>query len=424
MTNDQTTSPMPRITLIAGTYQPDRCGVAHYTAHLREALTEEVKSVVLTTQTAAKAVQDTRVRGVVENWKFASLFPLVRAVQSTPTDILHIQHAAGTYGFQRPIFLLPLLLRATGYRKPIVTTVHEYGWWEWQPKGIPPAWLEGLKEWGQQHRWWDREDGFLLTGSQAIITTNVEAESAICDRLPHLSHHLHRIPIAANVEVAPIGRSPARQLLHQTFGWTEESLIIAFFGFLHPVKGIENLFLTFKQIQATIPQARLLLIGGVESLALPAEEAKRYWDKLQAQILQLGLNDQVKMTGYVSEAIASHYLSGSDLGVLPFNHGVTLKSGSLLALLAHQLPTIATYADPPDPELTAANIIYPVPSRSPDALATALLKLIENPDLQKQLSHVGSEFVKQFSWEAIAQKHLQIYNSLLQRPSPCHNRQR
>jgi glycosyltransferase involved in cell wall biosynthesis len=404
---------MLRITLIAGTYQPNRCGVAHYTSRLRETLAEEVESIVLTTRAAAEALPDSKVRGVVQNWQFASLFSLVQAIQTIPTDILHIQHAAGTYSFQRPIFLLPILLRALGYRQPIVTTVHEYGWWEWQPKGIPPKLLEWLKQWGQQHQWWDREDGFLLTGSQAIITTNAEAEGAICDRLPHLSNRLHRIPIAANVEVAPVERSPARQLVCQTCGWSEDSLVIAFFGFLHPVKGLENLFLAFKQVQATIPQARLLLIGGVESLALPADEAKRYWDKLQAQISHLDLNQQVKMTGYVSEAIASHYLSGSDLGVLPFNHGVTLKSGSLLSLLAHQLPTVATYSDPPDPELTAANIIYPVPSRNPDALAAALLKLIENPDLQKQLSQAGSEFVQQFSWEAIAQKHLQIYKGLL-----------
>jgi glycosyltransferase involved in cell wall biosynthesis len=413
MSNDQNSDPMLRVTLIAGTYQPDRCGVAHYTSRLREALAEEVESVVLTTQAAAEALQDTRIRGVVQDWRLASLLPLARMIQATPTDILHIQHAAGTYSFQRPIFLLPLILRTLGYRQPIITTVHEYGWWEWQPKGIPSKLLEWLKQWGQQHRWWDREDGFLLTGSQAIITTNVEAESAIRDRLPHLSKRLCRIPIAANVEVASIQRSLARQLVRQTYGWAEESLVIAFFGFLHPVKGLENLFLAFKQILTTIPQARLLLIGGVESLALPQDEAKRYWDKLQAQISQLGLNEQVKMTGYVSEAIASHYLSGSDLGVLPFNHGVTLKSGSLLALLAHHLPTVATYSDPPDPELAVANIVYPVPSRDSDSLTAALLKLIENPDLQKQLSTTGSEFVKQFSWEAIAQKHLQIYKNLL-----------
>ncbi|MBE9018027.1 glycosyltransferase, partial [Chroococcidiopsidales cyanobacterium LEGE 13417] len=191
---------MTTIAIIAGTYQPDRCGTAHYTAYLRQALAKQgVNSIVLTTQAAATAIDDPNVKGVVTDWGLSQILSLVRAVKSTAADLLHIQHAAGTYRFQRPIFLLPLLLRVFGYRKPIVTTVHEYGWWEWQPKGIPPQFLEWLKMWGQQRGWWDREDGFLLTRSDAIITTNAEAESVILKRMPNSTDRLHRIAIAANI---------------------------------------------------------------------------------------------------------------------------------------------------------------------------------------------------------------------------------
>lgn len=132
------------ITLIAGTYQSDRCGIAHYTAYLRKELAKHgVDSVVLTTQDAATA-NETNVRGVVKDWSWSQLFALVQAV-STQGDLLHIQHAAGSYRFERAIFLLPLLLRLSGYRKPIVTTVHEYGWWEWQPPVIPAQFPEWLK---------------------------------------------------------------------------------------------------------------------------------------------------------------------------------------------------------------------------------------------------------------------------------------
>lgn len=123
---------MLRIAFIAGTYQPDRCGVADYTARLRSALRDRgVESVVLTTRAAAQTATDPTVWGVVDDWQLRNLFPLKRAIRATAADVLHIQHAAGTYGFQRAIFLLPLLLRSLGNRKPIVTTVHEYGWWEW-----------------------------------------------------------------------------------------------------------------------------------------------------------------------------------------------------------------------------------------------------------------------------------------------------
>jgi polysaccharide biosynthesis protein PslF len=269
---------MTRIAVIAGTYQPDRCGVAHYTAHLRETLASQgVTSIVLTTYDAAKATDDCTVQGVVKDWRLSSLIALTQAIHAAEVDLLHIQHAAGTYRFERAIFLLPLLLRMSGWRKPIVTTIHEYGWWEWQPKWPPANLLEWLKNWGQNQGWWDREDGFLLTQSDALITTNSDAERVIRERLPEISDRLHRISIAPNVEVAEIERSIARQKLLQVCHWSDNSVVIAFFGFLHPVKGLETLFPAFKQVLVKYPQVKLLLIGGVESLALPKEQANHYW---------------------------------------------------------------------------------------------------------------------------------------------------
>jgi hypothetical protein len=113
---------MTQIALIAGSYQPLRCGVAHYTESLRIALKEQgIQSIVLTTHDAAQSSCDPSVIGVVRGWSLPDLLPLVRSLQAIDPDILHIQHAAGTYGFERAIFLLPLLLKMVGWRIPIVT---------------------------------------------------------------------------------------------------------------------------------------------------------------------------------------------------------------------------------------------------------------------------------------------------------------
>jgi len=394
---------MPKIALIAGIYLPDRCGVAHYTARLRSELS--IETIVLTTVEAAKLNNDPTVLGVVEDWNLQNLPALVQAIHQTKADILHIQHAAGTYGFDRAIFLLPIVLRTTGWHQPIITTIHEYGWWEWQPKWIPPVFLEKLKQWGQHHQWWDREDGFLLTQSAAIITTNDEAEKVIVERLP--TAKVHRIPIGANIEVMQC--ETARQKLLDECGWSEDVIAIAFFGFLHPVKGLETLFSAFQRVVQQQPQARLILIGGVESLALRGEEAKQYWNKLESNISDLQLSDRVHMTGYVPGDVASIYLAGADIGVLPFNHGVTLKSGSLLAMMAHQLPVIAARSTDPNP----SNFVKQIPSRDPDALSHALLKLIQDPSEHNRLSQQGYQFVQQFNWKTIAQSHLEIYRSVL-----------
>lgn len=353
---------------------------------------------------------DKSVRGVVQDWRFADLMSLVQAVHATKADILHIQHAAGTYGFERAIFLLPLLLKATGYRKLIVTTVHEYGWWEWQPKAIPPQLIEWLKMWGQQRGWWDREDGFLLSLSNALITTNAEAEEVIHQRLPQLVNRVSLIPIAANIDVTPIERNTARQQLRQRCNFAQDTTVITFFGFLHPVKGLETLLPAFKKVLTTHPQARLLLIGGVESLALRGEEAKRYWDKLHTLVAELNLSEMVHLTGYLDIETASKYLSGCDIGVLPFNHGMTMKSGSLLTLLAHGLPVIATQHPTPLPD---GHPVQLVPPRNIHALADALCQLLNDPDKWNHLSNVGRIFIENYTWSNIARSHFSIYQKLV-----------
>src|SRR5918998_163803 len=161
--------------MVAGTYRPERCGVAHYTERLRRALNERgVSSLVLTTREAARASKDPDVRGVVRGWGLPDLPALARAVRGAVhdegADVIHIQHAAGTYGFKRAVF--------------------------------------------------------LLTGSDALITTNYHAETAISKRLPWLAPRLHRVPLVANVDVAPVDRSEVGEEVRAQYGWAREAEII------------------------------------------------------------------------------------------------------------------------------------------------------------------------------------------------------
>ena len=410
---------MTRVAMIAGTYRPEKDGVAHYVLRLREALAKRgISSVVLTTREAAREAQDAEVRGVVDGWGPADLPALVRGVKEAVrggAEVVHVQHAAGTYGFKRAVFFLPPLLRAAGVRTPIVTTVHEYAWWEWEPRGVPPALVEAAKTWGQRRGFWDREDGFLLTGSDGLITTNAPAENAIKERLPHhLAARLRRIPLVANVDVVPVRREEARREARSRFGWPPDAEVVTYFGFLHPVKGIENLLKAHARVVKKRPRARLLLIGGVESLALPGEEASSYWEELRTLVGRLGLDDAVAMTGYVPEDEASRLLSGSDAGVLPFNQGVTLKSGTLLALLGHGLPTVVTRSDPPEPDLSSGEISRAVQQRDVPGLAGAISGLLADPAERERLGERGRSYVRNLSWPATAERHAEVYERVLQ----------
>src|SRR5919199_498734 len=91
---------MVLVVMVAGTYRPERDGVAHYVRRLRSALEKRgVSSVVLTTKEAALASRDKGVRGVVDGWGLTDLPSLLRsivgAVRETEASLIHIQHAAG-----------------------------------------------------------------------------------------------------------------------------------------------------------------------------------------------------------------------------------------------------------------------------------------------------------------------------------------
>ena len=404
---------MTHVAMVAGTYRPQRCGVAHYVQRLRSVLDERgVSSVVLTTKEAARASKDPRVKGVVRGWGTVYLPTLVRTLRSVRADVIHIQHAAGTYGFKRAVFFLPPLLRATGVRAPLVTTVHEYDWWEWEPRFVPQTMLESLKEWGQRRGVWDREDGFLLTGSDVLITTNAPIEATITERLPGLATRLHHAPLVSNIDVAPVDHNEARDEVRSRYGWPLKAPVIAYFGFLHPVKGIENLLKAHKKVLEDHPQARLLLVGGAESLAL-GEEAAWYWNALHGLVSELGLNETVAMTGYVPEEEVSWLLSGADVGVLPFNHGVTLKSGTLLTLFAHGLPVVATRSDPPEPELADGRLVQLVERRDISGLAAALSGLLTNASQRARLVEAGRAYCRRLSWSVIAERHVEVYDAVL-----------
>jgi|GEM_PF-1656926 len=84
---------MTRIALIAGTYAPDRCGVAHYTDRLRIALSNQaIEFVVLTTIVAAN---EPTVRGVVNDWHLRDLISNNNELESAPIRMINPHDVEG-----------------------------------------------------------------------------------------------------------------------------------------------------------------------------------------------------------------------------------------------------------------------------------------------------------------------------------------
>jgi glycosyltransferase involved in cell wall biosynthesis len=305
--------------------------------------------------------------------------------------------------------LLPLVL---GRAVPLVTTVHEYGWWTWLPR-VPAAAYRRLERRG----WWDRETGLLVPRSRRVLVTNPAARDAVDRRFAGRVAPV-QIPIGPNVEPAGVGgaqaREEAREEVRRGLGLPSDATLLVFFGFVHPVKGVRYLVDALARLRRDRPDLHLVVAGGFESLALPGPQARAFEGELRDHVAAAGMSRHVTITGFRPAPEVSRLLSASDVAVLPFTAGVTTKSGALLAVLAHGLPAVVTRPPVGDPELVNGESCVLVERvRDADALVTALRRMLGDPDLRAGVAAGGRALADRHGWAAIAAGHARLYREVV-----------
>jgi glycosyltransferase involved in cell wall biosynthesis len=240
-----------------------------------------------------------------------------------------------------------------------------------------------------------------------LIVTGGGHASVVHDRL-HRSATV--VPIGANVDVAYQGdRVRARQEL----GLPEGAPLLAFFGFVHPVKGLTYLLDAVAELRAgPCPGLRLAVVGGWRSLAWPDAEADAFVAGLRDQAERLGLADAVAFLGFLPDEAASRWLTAADAAVLPFTHGVTAKSGSLLTCWAHRLPVVAT--EPPagaDPDVAGA--VLPAAVRDVATLREATAEVLTDRSRAAGLADAGAARMGHRTWAQVSAQHRRVYEQAL-----------
>ncbi|SNX74578.1 glycosyltransferase involved in cell wall bisynthesis [Cereibacter ovatus] len=149
---------------------------------------------------------------------------------------------------------------------------------------------------------------------------------------------------------------------------------IVFVGRLAAVKGVPVLLDAFAEVLKTHPDARLTLVGdGPERAAIEARAE--------------ALGGAVTFTGYLSQDEVAGVLARADLFALPsFAEGVPVV---LMEAMASRLPVVATRIAG-IPELVAeGDSGCLVPPGDAPALARALERLLQDPDLRRRMGDAG-----------------------------------
>ena len=129
---------------------------------------------------------------------------------------------------------------------------------------------------------------------------------------------------------------------------------------------------------------------------------------VQSQIEQLGLEKNIKLTGFVADQDLSLYYNTADLFVLPSKSGEGLPLVALEAM-ACGLPVIATNVGGIN-EIMVKGFGKLVPANNPEALTDAIL---EFADINNDTGELRAIVEAQYSWDKNVDKLIEIYEELI-----------
>jgi glycosyltransferase involved in cell wall biosynthesis len=187
-------------------------------------------------------------------------------------------------------------------------------------------------------------------------------------------------------------------------------VIIAYFGFVTPLKGFDVLLRVVQALRKEGLPIKLLLITRLD----PIQDG--YHREMTTLMQTLAIRDICLLgDSYYTSQDVSYYLQIADLALLPFSEGASERRGSLLAALQHRLPTITTDGpNMPSDFVDRQNMIL-VPPGDVDAMLKAVKRLVEKPDYMKQLAAEAGELSRMFSWDEIAQETIKSYRQIQRR---------
>jgi len=214
---------------------------------------------------------------------------------------------------------------------------------------------------------------------------------------------LRRSGVAADqIELIPNGVdlerfSNASPKLRSELGLGENP-VVGFVGRLVPEKGGALLIRAARQVLAAYPKTLFVLVG--------EGPARQQWTELAAE---LGVDKHIILTGErgdMPEVYASF-----DLMVLPSQ--IEAMPMCLLEAMAAGKPVIATNVGA-IPRLVVDGKTGLLVESNHDALAAAILRLLQKPDLACELANGGRAHVAQhFSAETMAKNYIAMYEQIL-----------
>ncbi len=388
-------TPSPLNVAIVSTVPPRQCGIATFAENLCAAMRGaeapiDLEFVAIEHADSVGFARDD-VRWRISQGDRASFIEVADSLNRSNVDVVCVEHEFGLYGTSDGEYLDHLGPFLAALRPPAVITLHTV-----LPAPVPSM-LAAI-----QH---------IALHSAAVVVMAHEAArllTGVYDVAPEKVHVIpHGVPVMAHGEVSE---------LRDRLGLAGRTVVTTF-GLVDPRKGLEFMVDAMEVIVARHPDAIYLILGRTHPELL-AHEGERYRSSLIATIEDKGLAGHVRMVDeYLSEQAIIDYLAVSDIYVTPYLDPAQITSGTLAYALGAGKAVVSTaYLHAIEALAEERGLL--VGFRSALELASAVLRIIEEPGLRQRLEANAHRAGRHTAWPNVALRMMALLQDVVDQRLP------
>ena len=354
-----------RVALV-GTYPPTECGIATFTANVRDALLQARPDWVVSVVSLVDETPEFSRPEVAVNWIRNQAGSLQRAVDYLNTcDVVVIQHEFGIYGGRDGDDVLELV---DSLRVPVVVSLHTV-------LRTPTVY---------QHFIVQR----LIDAADLVVVPSASA----LDRLT-LTHRVRQVAVVPHGAEAnfdddrPEGEAP----------------VVLTWGLLGPGKGLEHGIHALALLDKSKLAARYIISGRTHP-HLRLSGTDPYRDSLEQVVAWHGVGDVVSFDDrYLGWKALRAMVRRATVVLLPYQSRDQISSGVLVEALASGKPIVSTRF-PHAVELLSDGAGILVDFDDAEGMAQALRTVLERPDLAHAMSQRARRVGRSLLWPQVGQR--------------------
>lgn len=245
-------------------------------------------------------------------------------------------------------------------------------------------------------RWLGKHLSHSIRCADQVITDSEFVKTELLERIPQAEGKVSAINLGVDECFRPRTSEETREILSM-YGLEHKRFVLSA-ATLEPRKNLEGLLNGYLRLPEDLKREFPLILVGA-----PGWQSGAF----RAGLAAAEVSGQVVWLGYVPEEHLTHlYAAATVFAFVSYYEGFGLPVAEAMAsgtpVVASRVPSLSEVVG------GAAEVVDP---DDPASIAQGLERVIESKSAQRQLSELGSEHVKRFTWEGCIESTIKVYQN-------------